>query len=65
VLMDNFLIYSAAQFASYQVLNPSDAIVYRDGSFDFLAIKDFRVRIGYQGIVDTVTVKYSEVQGMK
>ena len=65
VMMDNLLIYSAAQFASYQVLNPADAIVRRDGSFDFLAIKDFRVRIEYQGIVDTVTVKYAEVQTMK
>lgn len=65
VFMDNLLIYSAAQFASYQVLNPSDAVVYRDGSFDFLSIRDFRVRIEYQGVVDTVTVKYAEVQSMK
>jgi predicted alpha/beta superfamily hydrolase len=65
VLMDNYLIYSAAQFASYQVLNPQDGIVRYDGSFDFFSMKDLHVRIEYKGVVDTVRVSYEEVQSLK
>lgn len=65
VLMDNFLLYSAAQFAVYQVLNPQDGYVNRDGSFGFSSTNDLRVRVSYQGIVDTVNVRYAEVQSMK
>ena len=65
VLMNNFLIYSAAQFATYQVLDPFVGVVNRDGSFEFFTNNDFRVRIVYQDVADTVTVKYAEVQGMK
>lgn len=65
VLMDNFLIYSAAQFTNYQLLNPQDGYVNRDGSFEFSSTNDLRVRVSYLAVVDTVTVRYAEVQSMK
>jgi hypothetical protein len=65
VTLDNGMRYSAAQFASYQLLNPADGEVRRDGSFEFTSTNNLTVKISYQGITDSVVVNYDEVQRMK
>jgi len=59
------LVYSAAQFATYQLLNPNDGVVNRDGSFDFTSTHDLIVKIRYQNESDSITVGFQAVQQMK
>jgi len=59
------LVHSAATFASYQLLNPADGVVNRDGSFEFKSTRDLIVKIRYQSLSDSVVVGYQAVQQMK
>ena len=65
ITLKSTLVYSAAQFATYQLLNPADGVVNRDGSFEFTSTKDLSVLIRYQNFRDTVNVGYNAVQKMK
>ena len=65
ITMKSGLIYSAATFASYTLLNPADGVVNRDGSFDFKSAHDLIVKIRYQNVSDSVVVGYQAVQQMK
>jgi predicted alpha/beta superfamily hydrolase len=59
------IVHSAATFASYQLLNPGDGVVNRDGSFEFKSTHDLIVKIQYQNVSDSVLVGYQTVQQMK
>jgi len=65
ITLKSGLVHSAAQFATYQLLNPSDGVVNRDGSFDFKSTNDLIVKIRYQTASDSVVVGYQTVQQMK
>jgi len=59
------LVHSAAQFATYQLLNPNDGVVNREGSFDFKSTNNLVVKIRYQNVSDSVVVGYQAVQQLK
>jgi len=59
------LVHSAAQFATYQLLNPNDGVVNREGSFDFKSTNDLVVKIRYKNVSDSVVVGYQAVQQLK
>ncbi|MCI0693363.1 hypothetical protein L0337_15335 [candidate division KSB1 bacterium] len=65
VEMDNGLKYSLAQFAKYELLNPSDGVVNYDGSFRFNSDKDLHVNVKYQHLSKPVTISYQEVESRK
>jgi hypothetical protein len=65
VEMDNGLKYSLAQFAQYELLNPSDGAVNYDGSFRFHAEKDLHVNVKYKHLSKSMTISYQEVESRK
>jgi predicted alpha/beta superfamily hydrolase len=65
ITLKSGIVHSAATFASYQLLNPGDGVINRDGSFDFTSTNDLVVKIRYQNVSDSVVVGYRTVQGMK
>jgi hypothetical protein len=65
VEMDNDLKYSLAQFAEYDLLNPSDGVVNYDGGFRFSSDKDLRVNVKYKHLSKPVTISYQEVEDRK
>ncbi len=65
ITMKSGLVYSAATFASYQLLNPGDGVVNRDGSFEFKSTHDLVVKIRYQNVSDSVVAGYQTIQQMK
>jgi predicted alpha/beta superfamily hydrolase len=65
ITLKSGLVHSAATFASYQITNPADGVVNRDGSFEFTSTHDLIVKIRYQNVSDSVVVGYQTVQQMK
>ncbi len=63
--LDNGLKYSLAQFADYELLNPSDGVVNYDGSFRFNSNKDLHVNVTYQNLSNELTISYQEVEDRK
>jgi hypothetical protein len=63
--MDNGLKYSLAQFAQYELLNPSDGVVNYDGSFRFNTDRDLQVNVKYKHLSMPVTISYQEVESRK
>ncbi|MCX6132876.1 MAG: alpha/beta hydrolase-fold protein [Ignavibacteriales bacterium] len=65
ITLKSGIVHSAATFASYQLLNPGDGVVNRDGSFEFRSTRDLIVKIRYHNVSDSVVVGYQTVQQMK
>lgn len=65
VEMDNGLKYSLAQFAQYELLNPSAGVINYDGSFRFNADQDLQVNVKYRHLAKPLTIGYKEVENQK
>ncbi len=65
ISLENGVQYSAANQATYQLLNHASGRLSRDGAFTFMGSEDLKVQIKYQHLVENITISYKQIHQQK
>lgn len=65
ITYSNGLVASVSYAAAFNLFNPEDGVVNKDGSFRFINPKDLKVKVSFMGEEKIMLIKYAEVEKIK
>jgi len=63
--LENGLIFSAANQATYELINIADGFIKSDGRFSFSKKKNLKIKITYKNLIKNIVINYSKIENQK